>query len=107
MSEIADRTVVIDPRAGTTSSRLWSDADHGPRFVETLDVDSWLDAIAAGRGVGTTAEATAHHHPRPGIAYRPVKDGPRIPVTLAWWHDQPPAGLTDLIDAVTRAYATV
>src|SRR5262245_54306511 len=65
-----------------------------------------LDAIAAGRGVGTTAEATAHHHPRPGVTYRPIKDGPRIAVRLLWWRDQRPAGLRHLIDAATTLYAT-
>ena len=104
MDEIADRTVVIDPRVGTTSSRLWDGADHLPRFLESNDVDSWLDAIAAGRGVGITAEATAHHHPRPGVTYRPLKDGPRIPVNLVWWSDHRPTGLHDLVDAVTQLY---
>ena len=104
MDEIADRTVVIDPRVGTTTSRLWDGADHLPRFLESNDVDSWLDAIAAGRGVGITAEATAHHHPRPGVAYRPIKDGPRIPVKLVWWSDHCPSGLHDLVDAVTQLY---
>lgn len=105
MAEIADRTVVIDPRVGTTSSALWDSADHHPEFIESVNVDSWLDAIAAGRGVGTTAEATAHHHLRPGVVYRPIKDGPRIAVQLVWWHDHRPGGLGDLIDAVTRLYA--
>lgn len=105
MAEIADRTVVIDPRVGTTSSALWDSADHHPEFIESINVDSWLDAIAAGRGVGTTAEATAHHHLRPGVVYRPIKDGPRIAVQLVWWHDHRPGGLGDLIDAVTRLYA--
>jgi DNA-binding transcriptional LysR family regulator len=106
MAEIADRTVIIDPRAGTTSAELWAGADHAPRFIESTDVDSWLDAIAAGRGVGTTAEATAHHHPRPGVTYRPIKDGPRIPVRLAWWRDHRPDGVSDLVDAITQLYAT-
>lgn len=105
MAEIADRTVVIDPRSGTTSGALWDGSDHMPRFIESLDVDGWLDAIAAGRGVGTTAEATAHHHPRPGVTYRPIKDGPRIAVQLLWWRDERPAGVDDLVDAVTRRYA--
>lgn len=105
MVEIAERTVVIDPRAGTTSESLWHGAEHSPRFVEATDVDSWLDAIAAGRGVGITAAATAEHHPRPGIRYRPVTDGPRIPVRLAWWRDARPSGLAELIDAVTELYA--
>ena len=106
MAEIADRTVIIDPRVGITSSELWHGSKHQPQFIESTDVDTWLDAIAAGRGVGTTADATAHHHPRPGVTYRPIKDGPRIPVRLAWWHDHRPHGLDDLIDAVTRLYAT-
>ncbi|NDK91056.1 LysR family transcriptional regulator [Gordonia desulfuricans] len=105
MAEIAERTVVIDPRSGTTGEELWRGFEHPPEFIETTDVDSWLDAIAAGRGVGSTAAATADHHVRPGIVYRPVKDGPRIPVHLVWWRDARPNGLTELVDAVTRLYA--
>lgn len=105
MAEISDRTVIIDRRSGTTSGDLWSTSDHVPHFIESFDVDSWLDAIAAGHGVGTTAEATAHHHPRPGVTYRPIKDGPRIPVRLVWWRDHRPAGLAGLVDAATKLYA--
>jgi DNA-binding transcriptional LysR family regulator len=106
MAEIAERTVIIDPRVGTTSGRLWDGADQQPRFIESTNIDSWLDAIAAGRGVGTTAEATAYHHARPGVTYRPIKDGPRIAVRLVWRHDDRPEGLNDLVDAITRLYAS-
>jgi DNA-binding transcriptional LysR family regulator len=105
MAEIAERVVVVDPRVGTTSVDLWSGSARTPDTVETADVDTWLDAIVAGRGVGTTAEATAHHHPRPGVTYRPIKDGPRIPVRLAWWRDARPANITELVDTVTALYA--
>lgn len=105
MAEIARRTVIIDPRVGTTSGALWEDVDLQPQFIESADVDAWLDAISAGRGVGTTAEATAHHHSRPGVTFRPIKDGPRIPVRLAWWRGEPPGALRELVDAVTRLYA--
>jgi len=105
MAEIAGRTVVIDPRTGTTGSDLWQGAATLPTFVESTDVDSWLDAIAAGRGVGTTAQATADHHPRPGVTYRPIKDGPRIAVRLVWLRDARPAGLDDLVHTVTDLYA--
>ena len=105
MGEISDRTVIIDRRSGTTSGDLWNTSEHAPLFIESSDVDSWLDAIAAGRGVGTTAEATAHHHRRPGVTYRPIKDGPRIPVRLLWWRDHRPTGLAELVDATTRLYA--
>lgn len=106
MAEIAERTVIIDPRVGNTSSELWQGTKSHPQFIESTDVDSWLDAIAAGRGVGTTADATAYHHPRPGVTYRPIKDGPRIAVRLAWWRDHRPTKLGDLIDAITRLYST-
>ncbi|GAB3616548.1 LysR family transcriptional regulator [Okibacterium endophyticum] len=105
MAEIAERTVVIDPRVGATSEELWRGTGRPPQFIESTDVDGWLDTLAAGRGVGTTSEATAHHHSRTGVSYRPIKDGPRIPVRLAWWRDSRPAGLADLVDAVTRLYA--
>ena len=105
MAEVAERTVVIDPRTGTTSSDLWQGAATLPTFIESADVDSWLDAIAAGRGVGTTAQATADHHPRPGVTYRPIKDGPRIAVRLVWLRDARPAGLDDLVHTVTELYA--
>lgn len=105
MAEIAERTVLVDPRSGTTSSSLWSEGEAPRDFLESSDVDSWLDAIAVGRGVGTTAESTAHHHPRPGVIYRRVKDGPRVPVRLAWWRDDVPSGIGDLVDAVTTLYA--
>lgn len=106
MAEIAERTVIIDPRVGNTTSELWGPDGPTPKFVEATDVDSWLDAIVAGRGVGTTAEATAHHHPRPGVSYRPIKDGPRIPVQLIWWRDDPPRHISHLVDAITRLYAS-
>lgn len=104
MDEIADRTVIIDSRVGTTSGELWP-GERAPRFLEATDVDGWLDAIVAGRGVGTSAEATAHHHSRHGVTYRPIKDGPRIPVRLVWWRGDRPAGLSDLVDRVTQLYA--
>lgn len=105
MAEIAQRTVIIDLRSGTTTPELWQQTGVTPEFIESNDVDVWLNAIAAGQGVGTTSEATAYHHSRAGITYRPVSDGPRIPVHLVWWRDHPPRGLNDLINAVTGFYA--
>lgn len=107
LAEIAERTVIVDPRSGTTTEDLWRGAERVPRFIESGDVVGWLDLIAAGRGVGITAAATADHHPGPGVVYRPVTDGPRIAVRLAWWRDARPRGLDDLVDAVTARYAGV
>ena len=105
MAELAERTILIDSRTGSTTGELWAELPIRPIFVESGDVDQWLDAIAAGKAVGTTAEATARHHQRPGVTYRPVKDGPRIPVRLVWWREDRPRGLAELVDVVTRLYA--
>ncbi|WP_029149227.1 LysR family transcriptional regulator [Microbacterium indicum] len=105
MAEVAKRTVVVDARTGTTRVDLWAGTGAPPRIVESHDVDEWLDTIAAGTAVGTTAEATAHHHARSGVTFRPITDGPRVPVRLAWWRDDPPGGLAELIAAVTDLYA--
>lgn len=65
------------PTRGTTTEALWLGYERTPATIESRDVGNWLDAIA-GRGVGTT-EATADHHQRPDVVYRPVKDGASHP----------------------------
>jgi DNA-binding transcriptional LysR family regulator len=105
MAELAGRTVLVDPHTGTTSAALWPAEGPRPRTRETHNIDAWLDAIAAGRGIGTTSEATEAHHGRAGITFRPVKDGPPIAVRLMWWRGQAPPQLAELVAAVSGVYA--
>ena len=102
LAEVARYTVAIDFGTGTTTPQLWA---APPRTRATHSLDEWLTLIAAGQAVGVTAEATAHQNPRPGIAYRPVRDAPPIPVRLAWWRDDPPAELGELLDQIRAVYA--
>lgn len=104
MAEVAGRTVLIDSRTGTTNPGLWPEGERPADVVHTVDVDDWLDAIAAGRGVGTTAEATAEHYPRPGVVYRPIRDAPPIPVRLAWWKDDPHPATRDVLELLSSLY---
>lgn len=104
MRDFASRTVLADSRTGTTSSALWSGVHAPERFIESADLDDWLNGIATGIGVGTTAEATAAQHARPGVTFLPITDAPRIPVHIAWWNSDPPAKISELIEAVTRLY---
>ncbi|SNY61131.1 LysR family transcriptional regulator [Paractinoplanes atraurantiacus] len=104
ISDLARYTVALDSRTGTTTASLWP-AGSGPASTrETHGVDEWLTLIAAGQAVGVTSEATANQNPRPGVAYRAVRDAPRISVWLAWWRDDPPYGLTELIALARGAY---
>ena len=91
LDEIPDRTLAIDRRTGTTTLDLWP-APEQPAVEYTQDIDDWLAAIATGRCIGLTAQATAAQYRRDGITYRPLRDAQPLPVHLIWRpHDPHPA----------------
>ncbi|NGO68089.1 LysR family transcriptional regulator [Streptomyces boncukensis] len=91
LGEISGRTLAIDRRTGTTTLGLWPEP-HRPEVEYTHDIDDWLAAIATGRCVGLTPQATAAQYRRDGITYRLVRDAGPVPVHLIWRpHDPHPA----------------
>ncbi|MFH8567516.1 LysR family transcriptional regulator [Streptomyces sp. NPDC017993] len=91
LNEVSSRTLAIDRRTGTTTLDLWP-AHEQPAVEYTQDIDDWLAAIATGRCVGLTAQATAAQYRRDGITYRPLRDAQPVPVHLIWrTHDPHPA----------------
>ena len=52
LSEMADRTVLVDRRTGTTTPDLWP-AGARPDIRETREIDDWLTAIAGGGGLAS------------------------------------------------------
>jgi DNA-binding transcriptional LysR family regulator len=104
LRDLVRHPVAIDARTGTTTLNLWH-PEPGPETVRTThSVDEWLTLIAAGQAVGITSEATANQNPRPGVAYRMLRQAPPIDVWLAWWRDDPPADLDDLVRLSRTAY---
>jgi DNA-binding transcriptional LysR family regulator len=104
LRDLARYTVAIDDRTGTTTPDLWPPDNRPSTIRPTHGVDEWLTLIAAGQAVGITSEATANQNPRPGVAYRLVRDAPPIPVWLAWWKVDPPAHLADLVELTRATY---
>jgi DNA-binding transcriptional LysR family regulator len=91
LEEVRERTLVVDRRTGTTSLDLWPEGAR-PAVEYTHDIDDWLAAIATGRCVGVTPQATATQYRRDGITYRPLRDADPVPVHLIWRrHDPHPA----------------
>ncbi|MEV6196531.1 LysR family transcriptional regulator [Streptomyces sp. NPDC051920] len=86
--EVATRTLALDRRTGSTALNLWPE-DERPAVEHTHDIDDWLAAIASGRCVGVTPQATAAQYRRDGIAYRPLRDAPPVPVHLVWRRQDP------------------
>ncbi len=104
IEDLARYTVAIDPRTGTTTLDLFP-PEARPRAVrQTLAVDEWLNLIAAGQAVGVTAEATANQYPRPGVAYRALRHVPPVTVRLAWWREDPPPYLEELVESARRLW---
>lgn len=104
VADLAPYTVAIDERTGTTTLDLWHPGPAPTTVRPTRGVDEWLTLIAAGQAVGITSEATADQNPRPGVAYRPLREAPTIPVRLAWWRDDVPHDLADLVAIAGAAY---
>ncbi|MFI6357841.1 LysR family transcriptional regulator [Streptomyces sp. NPDC050743] len=105
LGELTGRTLWVDRRTGTTTPELWP-PDSRPAVEETHDVDDWLTVIAAGRGIGVTAESTANQYPRPGVVYRPVRDAEPVAVRLAWWRDDPHPALQAVLELLSELYRT-
>ena len=103
LAELSRYTVAIDNRTGTTTLGLWATAPSKVRITHGLD--EWLTLIAANQAVGMTSEATANQNPRPGVAYRAVRDTRPIEVRLAWWRDDPPAYLDELVTLIRDTYS--
>jgi DNA-binding transcriptional LysR family regulator len=109
LGEVPHRTLLVDRRTGTTTPALWP-PDERPHIRETSDIDDWLAIIAAGGGIGITAEGTTTQYRRDGIVFRPLHDAPLIPVRMIWrQHDPHPlthAAIALLTDLYRRAAST-
>ncbi|MEV5853389.1 LysR family transcriptional regulator [Streptomyces anulatus] len=83
LDEIPNRVLAIDRRTGTTALDLWPEQGR-PTVEFTRDIDDWLAAIATGRRVGLTPQATAAQYRRDGITYRPLRGAEPVSVHLIW-----------------------
>ncbi|MFI5694303.1 LysR family transcriptional regulator [Kribbella sp. NPDC051586] len=103
LAQIGDRTIVIDRRTGSTTIDLWPEGAR-PRIEFTHDVDDWLAAIASGRCVGVTPQATTTQYRRDGVVYRPLRDAPPVDVHLIWHREDPHPATLAAVDLLTKLY---
>ncbi|MCZ1009684.1 LysR substrate-binding domain-containing protein [Streptomyces lydicus] len=68
-AELAGLPLVVNTVTGSTRPELWP-AGRRPQLSCTAgNVDEWLEAVAAGHGVGVAPEPVARRHTHPGIRY--------------------------------------
>ena len=105
MADFAGRVLAVDIRTGTTSVDLWSPEAQPATLRPVQGVDDWLTLISTGQAMGMSSEATATQYPRPGVAYKVVRDAPPISVFLAYWKDDPSVLITEFVRLARQAYA--
>ncbi|GAB2745812.1 LysR family transcriptional regulator [Kitasatospora kifunensis] len=105
MDDMRHSPLVVVPITGTTTLSLWDGVGQAPRqVIRVHNLEEWLEAIAAGRGIGLSGESTSMLHPHPWVVYRPVSDAPLLPVVLAWAGDQPHPLTSDFVDLAKARY---
>ena len=104
MADFAGRALAVDSRTGTTSADLWSPDAQPATLRPVQGVDDWLTLISTGQAMGMSSEATATQYPRPGVAYKVVRDAPPISVFLAYWKDDPSVLITEFARLARQSY---
>lgn len=104
LAEIPERTLLVDPRTGTTTPDLWP-ADTRLHTVPTRDIDDWLAIVAAGGGIGITPEGTTAQYRRDGVVFRPLRDAPPITVQMIWRRHDPHPSTHAAVALLTDLYA--
>ncbi|NMR32055.1 LysR family transcriptional regulator [Crystallibacter degradans] len=105
LAQIAEGTVALDTRTGSTNLALWP-ADGQPKSTISIrNIDDWLTVISSGKARGITAEATMHQYRRPGLAYRLVRDASALPVYAAWPKSRPPGEMAAIVKLLTELYS--
>ncbi|MDR7278093.1 LysR family transcriptional regulator [Catenuloplanes atrovinosus] len=84
LADLAAEPVAMNRITGSTTRGLWPPGTGPARVVDVVNTDDWLIAIAAGRAVGVSTEATVAVYPNPDVAYVPLADAPPVSVVLAW-----------------------
>lgn len=84
LAQTRDDPFVVNIISGSGTPGLWGTTPPGRPIVEVSNVDEWLEAVAAGRGIGVSASSTATLHPHPGVVYVPLKDAAPVSVLIAW-----------------------
>ncbi|MEV8014857.1 LysR family transcriptional regulator [Streptomyces sp. NPDC086554] len=82
-TELAHHRLVVNTVTGTTRPDLWPEGLR-PELACTADnFDEWLEAVAAGHGVGVAPEPVARRHSHPALRYVRLKNAPPVAVHLA------------------------
>ncbi|MEV0319160.1 LysR family transcriptional regulator [Streptomyces sp. NPDC050658] len=82
-AELADVPLVVNTVTGTTRPDLWPEGRRPEPACTADNFDEWLEAVAAGHGVGVAPEPVARRHTHPALRHVRLKNAPPVAVHLA------------------------
>jgi DNA-binding transcriptional LysR family regulator len=83
-NEFADWPIVVNTVSGVTHPDLWEPRHRPPVAMTCLNFDEWLEAVAAGRGVGVIPETAARRGLHSAVRFVEIEDAPPIEVHLVY-----------------------
>lgn len=102
--------------AGDPTASAWNDfwqlqprpdGRRRPIGAEVANEEEWLDALARGRAISTTALSAATFYPWPGVAYVPAADLTPATVAIAWRRDRWSTLVDNFVSVVRDLVAAV
>jgi DNA-binding transcriptional LysR family regulator len=103
LADLENDSIVVNVISGTTTMDLWEPGHRPLSVVRVRNVDEWMEAIAARRGVGLTPASTGRLYSHPQIRYVPIADAPSVPIVLAWPVAAPHPLVHDFAEAALSA----
>ncbi|MGH3627305.1 MAG: LysR family transcriptional regulator [Sciscionella sp.] len=104
LTELKTHPLVINVVSGSTSTSLWQEGHRPSTIVRVQNVDEWMEAIAAARGIGLTPASTGRLYSHPKIRYIPLSDAPPVPIVLAWPRSDPHPLAEDFAATASRTH---
>ncbi|MFI0978188.1 LysR family transcriptional regulator [Streptomyces sp. NPDC021093] len=82
--DLGRRCLIVNTVSGTLTPQDWP-ADAAPEIgAETGNIEEYLHAVAARRGVGVLPVSVAAQHPDPDVLYLPLSGAPSAVLTYAY-----------------------
>ncbi|MEV7504711.1 LysR family transcriptional regulator [Streptomyces sp. NPDC093018] len=81
-TELPKLPLVINTVSGTTQLDEWPPENQPVASAVCTNFDEWLEAVAAGRGVGVVPESIASSHMHPTVVFIPLGGAPRCLLQL-------------------------